>query len=118
MDRLAAEYARIAFADIGDIADWDEGGALTLRAKGDIAKDDRAAIAELKTRPGKHGTRTTIRLHAKQAALDALAKHLGFFLRPGEKRPPTPEEQERERMDANAILRERLMRIVRSGEKN
>ena len=51
---------------------------MTLRARDDIAPDDRAAIAELKLKPGRQGMRATIRLHSKQAALDALAKHMGL----------------------------------------
>lgn len=114
IDRLKQEYARIAFADIGDIADWDS-GALTLRPRAAIAKDDRAAIAELRLKTGKSGaTRAVIRLHSKQAALDALAKHLGFFMKNAAAPRAEPAAPEK---DGNQILRERLLRIARSGGK-
>jgi len=113
MDRVRLELARLGFADIGDIADWD-GERLQLRPRALIAKDDRAAIAELKVRPGKHGARITLRLHSKQRALEALAKHLGFY-RPGAASESADAEEERRA--ANAELRARLMRIVHAGKK-
>jgi len=110
-DRVRIELARIAFANFGDIADWDAGGA-TLRPRAAIAPDDRAAIAELRVKQSKHGIRTKIRMHSKLRALDALAKHLGFYLKNGG--PPMGSlDEEQACRDANAELRERLLRIAR-----
>jgi phage terminase small subunit len=111
-DRVRTEFARIAFADMGAIADWD-GDTLTLRPRDEIAPDDRAAIAELRLKPGKHGTRATIRLHSKQAALDALAKLLGLYVRPME----TEESKAARGQAAREELRKRLLRIARGGDE-
>jgi phage terminase small subunit len=107
-DRVRQELARLAFSDIGDIADWDESGMM-LRARDDIAPDDRAAIAELKLKQGRDGMRATIRLHSKQAALDALAKHMGLYgrgVKPALAVDATPKRS------GNDILRERLLKIA------
>ena len=108
MDRVRLELARVGFADIGDILDWD-GDAAHLRPRDVIAKADRAAIAELKVRPGKHGPRITVRLHSKERALDALAKHVGLY-RPGAMHAAA--NTNHVRRDANEILRERLLKIA------
>lgn len=112
VDRVKREFARIAFADIGDIAAWDEEG-FAVKPSAAIAADDRAAIASLKLKSGEKGIKATIKLHSKQQALDSLAKMMGLY----GKKPFVTIDHEAERRDANAILRERLMRIVRSGEK-
>jgi phage terminase small subunit len=113
MDRVRLELARVGFADIGDILDWD-GETVQLRPRDLIAKDDRAAIAELKVKPGKHGPRITLRLHSKERALEALAKHVGLY-RPGAMHAAANANEPRR--DANAILRERLLKIANAGKK-
>lgn len=113
MDRVRLELARLGFADIGDIVDWD-GETLRLRPRDLIAKADRAAIAELKVRPGKHGPRITVRLHSKERALEALAKHVGLY-RPGAMHAAANANEPKR--DANAILRERLLKIANQGKK-
>jgi phage terminase small subunit len=103
-DRVKREYARIAFADIADIARWDEDG-FALKASDAIAADDRAAIAELRLKEGKHGMKATIRMHGKQAALDRLAKLVGL----DGKHAASGGLDE----DAKQELRARLQRIMR-----
>ena len=71
-DRVLLEYARIAFAEIGALADWD-GDGFTLKPKTEISRNDRAAVAEIAARPGKKGPRAHIRMHSKLKALYALA---------------------------------------------
>jgi phage terminase small subunit len=111
VDRVKREYARLAFVDIGDIAAWDEDG-FALKASAAISPDDRAAIAQVKLASGAKGVKASIKLHSKQRALDSLAKLMGLF----GKTPFVTIDHEKEKRDANAILRERLMRIVRSGD--
>lgn len=78
-DRVLAEYARIAFADIARLVEWGPEG-LVVKPLEELSADDRAAIAAL-TGGGKRTPR--IRLHDKQRALDRLARHVGLFPRPG-----------------------------------
>jgi len=105
-DRVLQEIARIAFADIGRIADWGPDG-LTLTPKSAIAEDDRAAIAEL----GAGGAGPRVRLHNKQRALENIARHLGLFGRTAARfAPPRPADQR----PAREILREKLEQMARA----
>jgi phage terminase small subunit len=73
-DRVLREYARIAFADMGQFATWND-ETVSLRDSTELPPAQRAAIASVqKSAKGVH-----IKLHSKVQALDALAKHLGLF---------------------------------------
>jgi len=117
VDRVKREFARIAFVDIADFIAWDEDGNIALKASDAISPDDRAAIAELKVKRGAPGVNgvvsARVKLHDKQRALDSLARLMGLY---GKKSFVTI-DHERPKRDANAILRERLLRIARSGEQ-
>jgi phage terminase small subunit len=99
-DRVLEEYARIAFADIRNYADWD-GAGVTLRPPEELSDDDAAAIAAIT--PGAGGAR--LRLHDKKAALAALARHLGLF----EQRPTADPSA---RIEAGRRVREMLLAQV------
>ncbi|PWC98027.1 terminase small subunit [Azospirillum sp. TSO5] len=82
-ERVLAEYARMAFSDLGDVIEiGDDGEATVNLALIKNNKDARAAIAEINQsdiKLGKDGDggverRTRIKLHDKKGALDALAK--------------------------------------------
>ena len=111
VDRVKREFARIAFMDIADIIEWDEAG-IALKPSADISPDDRAAIAQLKVKADEHGVKASVKLHSKQHALDSLARLMGLY---GKKPSVTIDHEKR---DANAILRERLLRIARGDETN
>ncbi len=85
-DRVVAELARIAFADMRDFADWD-GQGVTLRAACDLTPEQTACVAEIVETPGK-GVR--IKLHGKHQALAALTRHLGSREKPGERSDAQP----------------------------
>jgi len=74
--RVLAELGRVAFSDIGRIAEWD-GEGMALKSNAEIAPADRAAIAELAGPGQRSGAR--VRLHNKQRALDSIARHLGLY---------------------------------------
>ena len=112
VDRVKREFARIAFCDMGDIVEWDEDGVV-LKPSAAISPDDRAAIELLKVKPGKNGLKATIKLHSKQQALDSLARLLGLY----RKNQFVTIDHAPKKRDANEILRERLLKIARSGEK-
>jgi phage terminase small subunit len=109
-DRILIEYARIAFAEIGDIADWDE-DEVRLKPKRRVSKHDRAAVMAIEARKGKKG-RTHIRMHSKLHALDALAKHLGMWGK-GARLIADAEKRTIDGRDARQALRERLLRLAR-----
>jgi phage terminase small subunit len=76
-DRVLLEYARIAFADIGRIAEWDA-QHLRIKRKPRIAAGDSAAIEDIGPFGNRSG-RVRVRLYDKVYALDALARHLGLL---------------------------------------
>ena len=73
-DRVLAELAKIAFADISSIIDLDSGDYLP-----DAKKADTAAIASIKIRQTPSSTEREIRLADRNKALELLGKHLGMF---------------------------------------
>jgi phage terminase small subunit len=111
-DRVVEELGRMAFANIRDYVDWNSEG-VELRDKSLLDPEETAAIADIEPK-GTNGKLTRLKLYDKLAALNALARHLGMI---GGKTALGPVDESEERKAANAELRERLMRIVRSGEK-
>jgi hypothetical protein len=72
-DRVLEEYARIAFADLGHIVEWDEKGMK-------VQKDaELGAVAEIVQGAGS-GKPYRVKLYDKRAALDAIARYLGMSL--------------------------------------
>jgi phage terminase small subunit len=108
-DRVVEEYARIAFADIRRVFDWDDGGK-NLRVKTGLSADDAASIREVER--SADGS-VKLKLYDKKASLDALARHLGLF------HPRASMEVTRDRTvngrDAREVLRERLARLAQNG---
>ena len=103
-DKVVAEFARIAFADIGNLVEWGPDG-VTLRPKSALSADDRAAVAEVAAGAGKYGAGPRIRLHSKHRALDAIARHLGLYGRTAHRFMPPARADEK---PAREILREKI----------
>jgi phage terminase small subunit len=83
-DKVIMEIAKVAFADIGLIATWDEEGNLSLRPSEELSKEQTAAIQSIQAtdqyyQGEKIGTRMTYRMHDKLKALELLCKHLGIL---------------------------------------
>jgi phage terminase small subunit len=116
-DRIIREAGRIAFVDPGRIARWTPEGVELVHSD-DLTEDDRAAVKTISIggRKGKYAQR--FEMHDKLRALELLARLTGLLTREaGRGRfALLNTDPEAERRDANAILRERLMRIVRSGD--
>lgn len=75
-ERVLREYARIAFANLSDIADFSEG----VRLRESVSPEDMAAVAGLKLKvTGGRIVEADIKLHDKMKALDMLSKHLGLL---------------------------------------
>lgn len=74
-DRVLEELARIAFADMGEYADW-SGDRVSLRSSEEV---DTRCILEVKQTSKQFGNDVGIKLHDKLGALNALAKHLGLL---------------------------------------
>jgi phage terminase small subunit len=111
-DRVLEELGRMAFSNMSDYVEWGPGG-ITLRDHALLDEDQTAAVADVE--PKGNGKVARLKLYDKLAALNALARHLGMT---GGRTALGPSRNEnRERRDANAILRERLMKIAKQGEK-
>jgi hypothetical protein len=117
-ERVRDELACIAFGDIGRVADWGPDGVV-LKDKAELSKYDRAAVAELSSTQGAT-KRTRVKMHSKQQALDALAKHLGLY-GPGARTVAEAAAEARAKAaqgdEARRILRERLQRIIDGAEE-
>ncbi|MDL2224667.1 terminase small subunit [Eubacteriales bacterium OttesenSCG-928-M02] len=79
-EKVVAEYAKIAFADISDYANVviDESGAtqVQLTATESLTPDQRVAIAGIK----QTANGIEVKLYDKQKALEMLGRHLGMFV--------------------------------------
>ena len=117
-ERIVREAMCIAFADPARIAHWNAEG-VTLVDSDDLTPDDRRAVKWISVGGRKGATAQRFEMHDKLGALEFLARISGLMTRgPGRGRFALLDMDEaRERRDANAILRERLLKIARSGEK-
>jgi phage terminase small subunit len=83
-ERIMAEYAKLAFADMADFGEWDEHGNTRLSASKDLG-DKTAAVAEITVRdiPGSEDESPSrlikFKLHPKREALDSICKMQGWF---------------------------------------
>ena len=110
-ERVLQEYARIAFADLRRFADWGPDG-LVLKTPGALSDADAAAISEITTAGAGSGN-YRVKLYDKKAALDAIARHLGMFVR-----PPKPQDGGAPAdlaEDAREVLARRLARLAAGG---
>ena len=105
--RVLAELGRIAFSDIGRIAEWDSDG-VALKSNAEIAEADRASIAELAASAGDKSRSARIRLHNKQRALDGIARLLGLYGRGARLPYADPQERMAAAESARAKLRARI----------
>lgn len=85
-ERVIAEYAKIAFANFGDLLEIQDDGSAVLDLAG-MTEDQRAALSEFQVDEYKDGKgedardvkKYKVKFHDKKAALDAIAKYLGMF---------------------------------------
>ena len=103
-ERVLLEYARIAFADLGRVAEWDAAG-VALRPFAAISDDDAAAISGLSF-PASGKGEVHIRLHDKGFALEALARHFGLY---------DAEPQEDAARGARDLLLARIAALAKAG---
>lgn len=88
-DRVLQELARIGFADIRDLFEWDVESATFIPSR-DLTEDQAAAVSEIQAETTstreRNGTTTDttvklkIKTYDKLGALDKLGKHLGMFV--------------------------------------
>jgi phage terminase small subunit len=76
-ERVLREYARIAFADLRDIAGWGPDG-LEIKPSSELTPAAAAAIADI-VAAAATGKVYRIKLHDKKPVLDAMARHLGML---------------------------------------
>lgn len=96
-DRVVTELARVALADLHQIAAWDKNG-VRARASSRLSPDDRAAVRSVKQRKtvrrqGEETVETVelhITLHDKVRALELLGKHVGLGSGDGGEGPGAP----------------------------
>lgn len=109
-ERVLAEYAKIAFANMSDFAAFGPEG-LVLKDMADLAPEQTAAVAEVTESKTQHGGTVRFKLHDKLSALHALARHIGlsapdklaFTDTTGGDMPPAPDPYEIARQIAFAL---------------
>jgi phage terminase small subunit len=74
-ERVLAEFARIAFADLRGLADWGPEGAAIIEAAA-LSDDAAAAIASVGEATADDATNLRLKTFDKMKALEALARLL------------------------------------------
>lgn len=106
---VLAEFSRIARGDVRRIARWGADG-VTFRPSWDLTDADAAAIESVGESVNQHGRALKLKLHSKQAALEALAKHYGLLA-------PAPAAPAHEgALDADEDARPRRLVVVDPGD--
>ena len=77
-DRLIAELQAIAYANVKNVAKWD-GKNVDFKSSEDLDHLETAAIQEISSQPGEHGSTVRVRKHDKLRALELLGKIQGVF---------------------------------------
>ena len=78
-DRIVLELARIAFANIADFADMENGAILPHASPDDTAAIQSVKVKNIPTKDGGEIVEREIRLYDKIRALELLGKHLGMW---------------------------------------
>jgi phage terminase small subunit len=112
VERVLAEYASIAFADLRHIVEWGPEG-IRIKASEGLSEDDARAVSEIV--PGADPARSRVKLYDKKAALDAIARHLGMF--PPAPRRPETDAPEPEAEDPREFLARELARLAAAADK-
>jgi len=110
-DRVLAEFARIAFADMRSFVEWGP-NRFELRDWKLLSDWEGGAVARVE--PPGNGKPASIRLHDKHSALEVLARHTGLL---GPNRITRPTDYRQAGRDARAILVERLTRLARKDDE-
>lgn len=105
-DRVLQQFARIAFADIRQLAETGKEG-LEVKSLGALNDDLAAAVVELSA--NDKGMR--LRLQNRIEALNALARHLGLFDQNQSRGKPASQHDE-DRLPAREILRRKLAQLA------
>ena len=78
-DRVIMELARIAFANIADFTDIENGAILPHASPDDTAAIQSVKVKNIPTKDGGEMVEREIRLYDKIRALELLGKHLGMW---------------------------------------
>lgn len=76
-ERVLQHYAAIAFANIADYVEWDD-GVIRLKPLNELSREQWLAVLKVKSRHGRTNS-IEIKIEDKLEALNALARHVGFF---------------------------------------
>ena len=105
-DRVLQQFARIAFADVRELAQTGKDG-LEVKSLATMSDDLAAAVVELST--NDKGMR--LRLQSRIEALNALARHLGLFDQ-NQSRSEKASQHDEDRLPAREILRRKLAQLA------
>lgn len=79
-EKVLTELAKIAFADITHISEWDEKtGKVKIKSSNELDNLQTAAIQEVSDRVNLYGRSIKVKMHDKKGALELLGRHLALF---------------------------------------
>jgi phage terminase small subunit len=114
-ERILQEFARIGFANIGDIVEWDDKG-IRVKPSADLSEDQLAAIVEV-VASASSGKIYRVRMHDKKPVLGAMGRHLGMF-KPAENESEQTEDEGEEAREFLLQELDRLVAEVAAGEED
>lgn len=76
--RILKELAKIAFSNMGDLAEWTDSGVDFKHSK-NLTRSQKAAIKEVSQEMNEHGGKLSIKQHDKLKALELLGKYQSLF---------------------------------------
>lgn len=78
-ERITAQLARVAFADLREVMTWDETGKVTLISSEALSGDAAVALASIERRTTKQGDALKVQLVDRLPALKMLAQMRGLL---------------------------------------
>lgn len=81
-DLVLMQYAKIAFADLKGVVEWDEKG-IRMRPSDEV---DGTILSEVSETTTEFGSSKKVKLRDPMKALDALSRHLGLFKDKGQQK--------------------------------
>jgi phage terminase small subunit len=110
-DRIAKEFARIAFNDPTRIASWGPEGVELVPSER-LSEDDKAAVKWVSVGGRKGARAQRFLMHDKLSALEDLARILGIFTRGPHGRGAMPEHLQQADEAERAAAVEKVKRLI------
>jgi hypothetical protein len=75
--RVVSEYAKMAFANMADYVNWED-GSIRIRPATQLTREQTAAVSEISFHETIDTSTVRVKLHDKRGSLDSLSRILGY----------------------------------------